>query len=330
MLQRTLEAVDGCSCETGCPACVHSPKCGSGNRPIDKEAALAVLEALGGAATIPRQSTSLVLQGAAASIDQSGYAVASPSTSVASEQRAGGYERASSGSTEVSGRSGGLWNAVKAGMRAVTGVQPPLAADPAEDPGPSANSARKNTMIAKLPASPVHFAVLDIETRYSAQEVGGWSHTDLMGVSCAVLYDSREDAFLDYLQEDVPRLVEKLREFDLVVGFNILNFDYNVLRGVLDADFYSLPTLDMLKVVHERLGYRLSLDHLARHTLNAPKSGSGLDALKWWKQGQIDKIIAYCRHDVAITRDLYLHGRDKGYVLFQNKARKLVRLPVSW
>jgi DEAD/DEAH box helicase domain-containing protein len=333
MLQRTLEAVDGCSCETGCPGCVHSPKCGSGNRPIDKEAALAVLEALGGqagmAAAMPRQSTSLARQGVAVPVDQGGYSVTSSSTSLASEQRAG-YERASSGSTEASGRSGGLWNTVKAGMRAVTRVQFPNAAALTEDPDQSDCSAGETSMINILPASPVHFAVLDIETRYSAQEVGGWSHTDLMGVSCAVLYDSREDAFLGYLQEDVPRLIEKLREFDLVVGFNILNFDYKVLRGVLDFDFRSLPTLDMLKVVHDRLGYRLSLDHLTRHTLSAQKSGNGLDALKWWKEGRIDQIITYCRQDVAITRDLYLHGRDKGYVLFQNKARRLVRLPVSW
>lgn len=46
MLARTLEAVSGCPCETGCPGCVHSPKCGSGNRPIDKQAALAVLRSL--------------------------------------------------------------------------------------------------------------------------------------------------------------------------------------------------------------------------------------------------------------------------------------------
>jgi len=150
MLQRTLEAVDGCSCETGCPGCVHSPKCGSGNRPIDKEAALAVLEALGGqagmAAAMPRQSTSLARQGVAVPVDQGGYSVTSSSTSLASEQRAG-YERASSGSTEASGRSGGLWNTVKAGMRAVTRVQFPNAAALTEDPDQSDCSAGETSMI---------------------------------------------------------------------------------------------------------------------------------------------------------------------------------------
>lgn len=44
LLDRTLETIAGCPCETGCPACVHSPKCGSGNRPIDKQAARTLLE----------------------------------------------------------------------------------------------------------------------------------------------------------------------------------------------------------------------------------------------------------------------------------------------
>jgi DEAD/DEAH box helicase domain-containing protein len=46
LLEATAELVEGCECEAGCPACVHSPKCGSGNRPIDKAAAIRVLRLL--------------------------------------------------------------------------------------------------------------------------------------------------------------------------------------------------------------------------------------------------------------------------------------------
>lgn len=46
LLGRTLAAIRVCACENGCPACVHSPKCGSGNRPISKSAALRVLEGI--------------------------------------------------------------------------------------------------------------------------------------------------------------------------------------------------------------------------------------------------------------------------------------------
>lgn len=44
--QTTLETVRDCPCEEGCPSCIQSPKCGSGNKPLDKAAAVVILEGL--------------------------------------------------------------------------------------------------------------------------------------------------------------------------------------------------------------------------------------------------------------------------------------------
>ena len=115
-----------------------------------------------------------------------------------------------------------------------------------------------------------------------------------------------------------------------MVGFNILRFDYGVLAGVHPFAYASLPTLDMLAHVYQRLGYRLKLDNLAQATLNVGKSADGLQALKWWAEGRLDEIATYCRQDVAVTRDLYLYGRENGHVLFSNKAGQKARLPVGW
>ena len=181
-----------------------------------------------------------------------------------------------------------------------------------------------------LESRTLRYGVLDVETRRSAAEVGGWGKACDMGVSVAVLYDAAGDAFHTFTQDELPALCERLAELELVVGFNIARFDYAVLSGCVRFDFQALPTLDMLKEVHARLGYRLSLDHLAEHTLGAAKTAHGLQALEWWKQGRVDEIAAYCRADVALTRDLYLHGREHRHLVFRNKAGKLVRLPVAW
>ena len=80
----------------------------------------------------------------------------------------------------------------------------------------------------------------------------------------------------------------------------------------------------------ERLNYRLSLDNLGQATLNEPKSADGLQALRWWQEGRLDDIAAYCRKDVDITRRLYLYGLEHGFLLFSNKAGGRVRVPVDF
>jgi len=46
LLAETLRLLEECPCDSGCPSCVQSPKCGSGNRPLDKAAARLILAGL--------------------------------------------------------------------------------------------------------------------------------------------------------------------------------------------------------------------------------------------------------------------------------------------
>jgi DEAD/DEAH box helicase domain-containing protein len=124
--------------------------------------------------------------------------------------------------------------------------------------------------------------------------------------------------------------LDHLRQLELVVGFNIKRFDYHVLSGYTDFNFKALPTLDILEDIKNRLGYRLSLNHLAKITLGMEKSADGLQALEWWREGRIRDLLDYCKKDVSITRDLFLYGRKSGYLLFQNKAGQNVRIPLDW
>ncbi|KMP10897.1 DEAD/DEAH box helicase [Candidatus Nitromaritima sp. SCGC AAA799-C22] len=170
----------------------------------------------------------------------------------------------------------------------------------------------------------------DLETQKSADEVGGWGNTHLMKLAVGVVWDSVEQRFFSYLEKEAVQLAEKLRSADLVVGFNVIGFDYPVLQPYADFDLQEIATFDMLFDVKNLLGHRLSLDHLAQHTLKAQKSADGLVSLQWYREGKIDKIVEYCKKDVEITRDLFLYGESNGHVMYKTRSGVVKELKVDW
>jgi len=170
----------------------------------------------------------------------------------------------------------------------------------------------------------------DLETQKSADEVGGWDNKHLMKIAVAVVYDSLDKKFYTYLESDAGGLVEKLLSADLVVGFNILNFDFAVLQPYTTVELKSrVRSFDILKDVWDRLGYRVSLNQIAKKTLHVEKGGNGLLSLQWFKEGKMAQIIEYCIKDVEITRDVFLYGLKNGYLDFEKNGQS-VRLPIKW
>jgi DEAD/DEAH box helicase domain-containing protein len=172
--------------------------------------------------------------------------------------------------------------------------------------------------------------VFDLETQRLAEEVGGWGNTHLMRLSVGVVYDSQEARFFDYRENQVNDLIAHLKKFDILVGFNIKRFDYSVLKAYSTFDFKGLPTLDLLEDIYQCLGFRLSLDHLARKTLGQEKTGDGFLAVRYFREGKFKELTDYCRQDVEITRALFDFGRREGHLLFETKDGQAVRLPVDW
>ena len=170
----------------------------------------------------------------------------------------------------------------------------------------------------------------DLETQKSAEDVGGWGNIHDMKLAVGVVWDSCEQEYFSYQENTALQLVEKLQTADLVVGFNVKKFDYGVLQPYADFDLDEITTFDMLIDINKKLGHRLSLNHLAENTLNAKKSADGLVSLQWYKEGEIDKIIKYCRQDVEITRDLFLYGESHGYVKYSTRSGVVKDLKVDW
>lgn len=175
------------------------------------------------------------------------------------------------------------------------------------------------------------FVYFDLETQRSANEVGGWENAEKMGVSLAVTYSTARGTFEIYGEKDVDLLVRELQRADCVVGFNVAEFDYKVLRHYSLFDFSQVPTLDLLITLKTALGTRVRLDDVAEASLGFGKTSSGDQALKWWKQGKILEIAEYCCYDVKATRAVHEYGIRNGHVLITDKATRLKKqVPVDW
>jgi len=254
LLQKTLQLIFDCPCEQGCPSCIHSPQCGSGNKPLDKQGALYLIRLL---------------------LDMEPFAFPDGQAISLKEQ-------------------------------------------PNDD------------TIRAIKPSGLRLGFFDLETQRLAEEVGGWGNKHLMRLSVGVVYDSQDDRYHHYREEENEALIAHLKQFDLIIGFNIKSFDYGVLRGYSSYDFSSLPTLDLLEDVFACLGFRLSLDHLAQKTLGIQKSANGLQAVQWFREGKFEPLSQYCQQDVEMTKSLFEEGQTKGFLLFESKGGQIVRCPVDW
>lgn len=168
--------------------------------------------------------------------------------------------------------------------------------------------------------------VFDIETQRGFHEIKTVSD---MGVAVAVSCNLANGEYKVYKEDNLHELIDEIFSSDVVIGYNIVNFDYAVLRGYTDKDFSSLNTIDMMRKAQQALGYRPKLDNLTSATLGAKKSADGLQSLRWYKQGRIDKIIEYCTVDVRLTKELYEFGRDNGYILADSKGQ-IIKAKISW
>lgn len=175
-----------------------------------------------------------------------------------------------------------------------------------------------------------HIIYFDLETKYSAEEVGGWSKIEDMGMAVGVLWDSQDQRFHVYLEDQVSELVAHCKQAQMLVGFNHIGFDHRVLAGALYpnqnerarcyTELLGLNNFDMLVELKKLLGHRLKLDAIARPTLQVGKSADGLQSLQWYKEGKIDKIIEYCKDDVQVTRDVYLYARKNNQLSYDSRT----------
>lgn len=181
--------------------------------------------------------------------------------------------------------------------------------------------------------------ILDVETKKSFDEVGGY-YPDKLGVSFvgAIARESLPTAVgekvketeIRVFEEDLPKLFRVMEKADLVVGFNLDGFDMVALKPYYPGDIRVFKTLDLMTRFKEKMGHRISLDAIAAETLGQTKTGDGLDAIKYYAEGELEKLADYCMKDVELTRDIYDIGRIEKRLKFKNKWNEVVEAEIDF
>jgi len=341
LLGRVLLLIEGCPCETGCPSCVQSPKCGNGNRPLDKPGAARALRLLlGREEPAVEWGEAVVVTLVAEEPFPDPHPLApSPAPSHPPSPGEGEPPAQEFGSEAVEFEGPGHRHAhLKTGqetpsipLRIESPLLQTLSSFPLARGGGVGGDGRGGQGV-RVREGEQNTILFDLETLRSATDVGGWNKAHRMGVAIGVLCFLEEGRFEVYGETRVRELIDALRGASMVIGYNIKRFDYHVLSGYTGEDFARLfPTFDLLEDVASRLGFRVGMGHLAQETLGVGKSADGLQSLEWVRQGRLDLVEQYCRRDVEILRDLYLHGRREGFLFYRDKKRDLrLKLGVEW
>ena len=173
--------------------------------------------------------------------------------------------------------------------------------------------------------------VFDVETKRSFDEVGGRNNFEKLGVSVVGAYLYGLDKYIAFEEHEIPEFEKLLLSSGRIIGFNIHHFDMPVLKPYFSFKVKNLSTLDLMEDVERGVGFRVSLDNLSEQTLGERKSGDGMQAIRWYKEGKIDEIKKYCLKDVKLTKNLYEYGVKNGNVLFYSRdVSGRVAVPVNW
>ncbi|MCI0620003.1 ribonuclease H-like domain-containing protein [Candidatus Wolfebacteria bacterium] len=163
----------------------------------------------------------------------------------------------------------------------------------------------------------MHTIVFDIETKNFFEDVGKNDPT-LLDIALVAIHDSAADAYTSYLDSELSDLWPLIERVDALVGFNSDHFDIPLLNKYYPGDLTTIKSVDIMKSVKDSLGHRLSLNNLAQATLGRGKIADGLQASRWWKLGEIEKIRQYCIEDVRLTKELYDYALKHGKLIYRD------------
>ncbi|MDD5099105.1 MAG: ribonuclease H-like domain-containing protein [Candidatus Colwellbacteria bacterium] len=162
--------------------------------------------------------------------------------------------------------------------------------------------------------------VIDIETKNTIFDVGGEANIKDLDTSLVCLYSYNDNEYRSFWEKDFGDLRDAIKESALVIGFGINRFDLPVLNKYFDFNTEALKRIDLLEEIEAAYGRRISLDLLANRNLGVGKTHKGLDAIKFWNEGNLEELESYCRNDVKVTKELFDLAKTQGYLMVPQKG----------
>lgn len=167
----------------------------------------------------------------------------------------------------------------------------------------------------------MRYVVFDLETQNTFSDVESSNPADLdISVGCA--YDSMTDTYTIVTVNELQKLWPIFEQAEVLVGYNSNHFDIPLLNKYYPGDLSKIKSIDLLEDIRISLGRRLRLDSVAQATIGAKKSANGLQAIKWWREGDIESIKKYCKQDVKVTKEIFEFALANQKVLYKDGHRK--------
>ncbi|CAN5160394.1 hypothetical protein BH09PAT2_BH09PAT2_01810 [soil metagenome] len=168
--------------------------------------------------------------------------------------------------------------------------------------------------------------ILDLETQKSFREE---SEPSKLGISVVAIYDYATEKGTVFTESELSKLYPILEKSSYIIGYNIRSFDLPVLQGYYPGKVEVFTLFDILDDIKEKIGKRIGLNDVASATLNEKKTGHGLMAIDYFREGKWDELKKYCMDDVMVTKKLFDYGIEKGEIFYLNELGK-ISIKVNW
>ena len=123
-------------------------------------------------------------------------------------------------------------------------------------------------------------------------------------------------------------LFHHLRRAPMLVGHNVIDFDYQVVQKYgdpSDVKAWQAKTVDMFAILRRQTGEWFRLEDLAEANLGMSKKEDSREVPALWTAGQHQRVIEYLNQDLEMTQRLYESGKTNGFLLITKE-----RDPDTW